>query len=317
MDAVDRELYAYFEKYGRLSVHSVFWGGGTPSTLSDNAIDTLSTSIRRYCRLSSDLEWTIEANPESLTAHRLSVFAAAGVNRVSVGIQSFLSAELALLGRTHTAQGIPGVLDRIRCAGIGNINMDFIYGLPGQTIRDLDQSLRIALDLGSTHLSAYALSIEPGTVYAKTGVVTANDDIQLRMYREIRRQLLAAGYQQYEVSAFAKPGYRSRHNMTYWRYSPYIGLGPSAASYFDGMAYQQVSSLDRYCQAPVPPAIRNRVEMSPEDLSAHFLIANLRRSEGVTYRHISSVFGVGKWGEMMCEFGSLRIKGCCAIAPIG
>lgn len=296
VEALIREMNEYSVAYGRLRVRSVFWGGGTPSTLSGWAITDIADAIRLYFDLDPDVEWTIEANPESLTTERIRLFAAAGVNRVSIGIQSFLTKELAILGRSQTQSSMHGLLDRIRQEGVSNINLDFMYGLPGQQFENLMESIEMALSESPTHISTYALSIEPGTIYAKTGVSTADEGLQLKMYRGIRQRLLTHGFRQYEVSAFAKKGKESQHNLAYWRYTPYIGLGPSASSFFQGIAYQQVSSLDRYCVDPRPPVLKGIPPLDEDTLASHFLIANLRRVEGVTNLQIRDGLGRARWG---------------------
>jgi len=296
VDAVVREMTIYHHRFGMIPLRSIFWGGGTPSVLTESAISAIAEAIHRYFKVPPGIEWTIEANPETLTAMRLARFVDAGVNRVSVGIQSARPSELALLGRAHTYSSMVPCLDLIRDAGIDNINLDLIYGLPGQTLDAVSESIEWVLSQGPTHLSTYALSIEPGTVYAKTGVSPVDDLLQLRMYREIRRRARLDGFRQYEVSAFGRPGYESVHNLTYWHYAPYIGLGPSASSFFNGMAYQQVSSLDRYVADPTPPVIRVPLALDSDTLATHFLIANLRRSEGLTYSKIRRELGRDHWG---------------------
>lgn len=295
VEAVVREMSIYAQNFGRLPLRSIFWGGGTPSALTLDAISTIAEGIRAHFDVPNGIEWTVEANPETLTDHRLVRFSSHGINRVSVGIQSTKAAELVVLGREHTQSAMDHLLDRIRAAGIDNINLDFIYGVPGQTLEGLLQSIEWAMAQRPTHISTYALSIEPGTVYAKTGIKTADEDLQIAMYRGIRRRVLQAGFRQYEVSAFGLPGFESRHNLAYWHYSPYIGLGPSASSYFNGAAYQQVSSLDRYVQDPTPPVLKGASPLDLETLATHFLIANLRRSEGVTYASIKRNLRQSRW----------------------
>ena len=298
VDAVIEEMAIYARSFGGIPLSSVFWGGGTPSALSLDAISAIADGIRTHFTVPDGIEWTVEANPETLTDDRLGRFSAHGINRVSVGIQSTLASELVTLGREHTQLSMDRLLDRIRSVGIDNINVDFIYGVPGQTLLGLLESIEWALHQRPTHISTYALSIEPGTIYAKTGVKAADEDLQLQMYRGIRRRVLQAGFRQYEVSAFGLPGYESRHNLSYWHYSPYIGLGPSASSYFKGVAYQQVSSLERYVLDPTPPVLKGAVALDTAGLGAHFLIANLRRSEGVTYSTIERELGAARWMPM-------------------
>ncbi len=267
-------------------------GGGTPSVLAPDEAAVLWDAVHTYFDLSAVEEVTMEANPERLDADRLAVFCQWGGNRVSLGVQSFNRAELLTLGRDHTFDAIFGAIDLIKSAGILNFNLDLIYGLNGQSIDDLDVSLGHVIAANPTHISTYALSIEPGTIYAKTNVAPASDDDQIALYHHIRKRLKGAGYDHYEVSAFAKPGCQSVHNLAYWRYSPYIGLGPSAASFFDGMAYKQVSSLDRYVVDPTPPVISAPAPLSSDVYFQNYMIANLRRLSGVFVSDIFQDTGV-------------------------
>ena len=283
IDAAIVEMQMYAQAFGRVPLRSVFWGGGTPSILTPAGIARLWEAIEINFDVRQGIEKTIEANPESLTDDRLAVFCQYGVNRISVGVQSFRETELVQLGREHTFLSIEGRIARIREHGIHNLNLDFIYGLKGQTVADIEFSISKAIAIDPTHISTYALSIEPGTVYYKTGVTSADDDTQLVFYQLIRKRLRQAGYSHYEVSAFCKPGYQSQHNLAYWNYSPYIGIGPSAASFFEGMAYQQVSSLDRYVADPTPAVIKRPESLSAPIYLQNYLIANLRRLDGLSY----------------------------------
>lgn len=292
LDGIAAEMASYHGAYGKIPVRSVFLGGGTPSLLSPEEATRLWQLVHQYFDLAHLEEATMEANPESLDAARLGVFREWGGNRVSLGVQSFKKSELSVLGRDHTFGSIQQAIDAIRSSGISNFNLDLIYGLSGQSTSDLNESLDHVLAAEPTHISTYALSIEPGTVFAKTKVPTASDDDQIGFYHHIRDRLKAAGYGHYEVSAFSKPGFQSVHNLAYWRYAPYIGLGPSAASFFDGMAYKQVSSLDRYVNNPIPPVIADRVPLSSDVLYQNYMVANLRRLDGVRYTDILRDTGV-------------------------
>ena len=294
---METEARMYYERFGSIPLRSVFFGGGTPTTLTLNGTRRLVALIRRWFHVEPCIEWTIEANPESLTPERLAVYSELGINRLSLGIQSIEPVELDMLGRNHTQHAIPSLKQRVTSAGFSSVNLDFMFGMRDQTIEALNRSIDWAIEWNPSHISTYALSIEPGTVYAKTGMSTVNDDVQVDMMRLIQKRLMAAGFWHYETSAFCKPGFESQHNLAYWHYSPYIGLGPSAASFFDMMAYKQVSSLDRYCDNPTPPVMSHHTPIDGATLKEHYLIANLRRMSGVTFSEIMDNLGYNPWSN--------------------
>ncbi|NBV41508.1 radical SAM family heme chaperone HemW [bacterium] len=296
VEAVVTELTMYHDAYGRLELASVFWGGGTPSLLSPDSIDRIWSAIEICFHVKPTIEKTMEMNPESVTPGRLRVMSDHHVNRVSLGVQSFNKSELNVLGRLHTLSHVPQAVEWVKDAGIRNFNLDFIYALPGQSVNAVDASLEEALELAPTHVSTYALSIEPGTPFQKAGVRSADERVELGQYNRIRRRLSRQGFEHYEVSAFARPGFRSAHNLAYWHYRPYIGVGPSASSYFEAQVYRQVSSLERYIQSPIPPILSGKGELlSSSELWANYLVANLRRLDGVLYSEIKRDTGVDAW----------------------
>ncbi len=229
-------------------IATIFVGGGTPTSLPDPLLARLLALIAGTAPAPD--EFTVEANPETLCPDDIAILAAAGVNRVSLGAQSFLPGELAMLGRRHSPDDVVRSVEALRAAGIANLNLDLIFGIPGQTPDSWRESLGRALDLAPEHLACYGLTYEPGTPLAArrdAGLVTpVNEDDEADMYLACVRTLTAAGLEQYEISNFARPGRACRHNLRYWDNRPVIGVGPGAAGYLNGRRWKNVSDVARY-----------------------------------------------------------------------
>ncbi len=214
--------------WGR-SVHSIFIGGGTPSLFSPTAIDALLSQVRARVKLSADCEITLEANPGTFEKNRFKAFRKAGVTRLSIGVQSFNDVHLQALGRVHSAaQAIAAVQEAAQC--FETFNLDLMYALPGQTIADLEQDLQTALALSPPHVSIYHLTIEPNTYFSKFPPKVPEDDTAYAMLDVLTEQLGHAGLHRYEVSAFAKETHRCWHNLNYWQFGDYLGIGAGAHS---------------------------------------------------------------------------------------
>ena len=216
-------------------VDTLYVGGGTPSCLPPDLLQKILQAVVMRYPLAEDAEVTVEANPDDVTPAWLDAVAGTPVNRISMGVQTFDDAMLAMLHRRHDSQQAVRAVDACREAGLENISIDLIYGLPGQTLAMWESDVRRALALQVTHLSAYALTYEDGTPLARmrdnNKVAEADEELSLAMYRLLCRLSAEAGMQHYEISNFAKPGFRSRHNSSYWQDVPYIGLGAAAHSY--------------------------------------------------------------------------------------
>jgi oxygen-independent coproporphyrinogen-3 oxidase len=217
---------------------TVYFGGGTPTLMPADALARVLGELRRTFGLADGAEATLEANPESASYEKLAAARDAGFNRVSIGVQSFDGAQLATLGRVHTRDQAVSAFSAARRAGFQNISLDLMFGLPGQTLSDLYGTLACAIDLGPEHLSAYSLTIEEGTPLferVRAGEVTPpDDDLAADMYQAVRETLTRAGYEHYEISNYALPAMRCRHNEGYWRNDPYLGFGAGAAQYVAG-----------------------------------------------------------------------------------
>ena len=226
--ALQRDLEAQAPEVAGREVSSIFLGGGTPSLFSPRAMAELLQLARRHLSLAADLEVTLEANPGTIERGRFAEYRAAGINRVSLGAQSFDDARLAALGRIHSADETRRAADELHAAGVDNFNIDLMYGLPDQ---DADAALRdieAALALRPSHLSHYQLTIEAGTVFAGRPPVLPDDEMTDRMLADCQAHLAAEGFAQYEVSAYATAGRCCRHNLNYWSFGDYLGVGAGA-----------------------------------------------------------------------------------------
>ncbi|TKB48799.1 radical SAM family heme chaperone HemW [Ferrimonas sediminicola] len=209
-------------------LNSIFIGGGTPSLISAAGIDRLLREIEQRVPFARDIEITMEANPGTLEAGRYQGYRRAGVNRLSIGVQSFQPEKLRVLGRIHDDAQALRAVSSAREAGFERINLDLMHGLPGQSVEDALYDLRQAIAQETVHLSWYQLTIEPNTQFASRPPQLPEEEVQWQIFEQGRDLLLAAGYEQYEISAWAKPGYRCQHNLNYWRFGDYLGIGCGA-----------------------------------------------------------------------------------------
>ncbi len=282
LDALEKEMLSY----GIKDQKTVYFGGGTPSALNE-------TQFERMLRLGKALlkeggEFTVEANPENLSDAKIELLKKYGVTRVSLGVQSSLPRLLNLMGRQHDFSLAKTVISHLRKAGIHNINVDLMFALPGETLEELDQDIAAFLSLKVPHLSAYSLILEDKTVFKARGFAEANQDEQASEYERILERLNQAGYERYEVSNFALPGFRSLHNQTYWHDEPYFGLGMGASGYLDGVRYKNTPSLREYL------AGKTRVEeekVEGQSAIEDFLLTNLRLADGFELSRYEQRFG--------------------------
>lgn len=209
-------------------VRTIFIGGGTPSLLSSHAMQTLMDGVRARLPLAADAEITMEANPGTVEADRFSGYQAAGINRISIGVQSFSPQKLERLGRIHGPQEAKRAAELAAALGLRSFNLDLMHGLPDQSLEEALDDLRQAIALKPPHLSWYQLTIEPNTLFGSRPPQLPDDDALWDIYEQGHQLLTAAGYQQYETSAYAKPGYRCEHNLNYWRFGDYLGIGCGA-----------------------------------------------------------------------------------------
>ncbi|MCX7970615.1 MAG: radical SAM family heme chaperone HemW [Negativicutes bacterium] len=260
-------------------LNSIYWGGGTPSLVSAGAIVGLTGRIRRDLPVSPEPEITVEVNPESLTADWLGrLLDAEAVNRLSIGVQCFDDRVLARAGRLHDRRQAVAAVMIARRLGLMNISIDLLAGLPGQTPAGWQDDVRRAVDLGVPHISVYCLKIDPGSRWYGQGV-TGDEDQAAGMWQWACDWLPQQGFERYEMSSFAWPGHRSRHNLNYWRFGEYLGLGVAACSFVGGVRYENTADYEAYL-LPSPDR-RQAVECRPEDLQFEFIFLRLRTGEGL------------------------------------
>jgi len=270
----------------RLRPQTLFVGGGTPSRLEPETWSVWIESFRQRNLLRDCREFTVEMNPESTTFDLLTTLRRAGLTRVSLGVQSFDPEVLRTLERTHDPRHVPVAVDAVREAGVRRLNLDLIFAVPGQTLESFDHDLSRAIALEPDHLSVYNLTYEPGTAlnarFARGSVDPADESTERRMYRHSRRRLAEAGFEPYEISAWARRrDEQSRHNLTYWRNGNWLGLGPGAGSHVHGRRWKNQPHLARYLRTPGEPPRSEDEILEPDLQLGETLMLGLRLREGV------------------------------------
>jgi len=267
-------------------VDTLYFGGGTPTYLSPEPLRKLGQLVLRWHPLAANYEWTVEANPGDLDRQRVEVLAELGVNRVSLGVQSFRKEKLQLLERDHQAEDVGRAVELLRDAGL-SIAMDIIFAAPGETLADWQADLDNALRLEPEHLSTYGLTWEQGTTFwsrrRRGELAPIDEEVELAMYAEAIARLERSGFEHYEVSNFARPGCRSRHNQAYWSGEGYFAAGPGAASYVTGVRETNHRSTTTYLQRVLAgeSPVAEREQLDPEQRAREHLVFGLRKLEGV------------------------------------
>ena len=285
----------------RCAADTIYFGGGTPSLLEPEEIARLIARCRSAFDVTSDAEVTLEANPETVTVDRLRAFGAAGVNRVSFGVQSFRETELRRLSRLHSAGRARDALAEARAAGFGNVSLDLMMWLPEQRVDEWLESVDEAIALAPEHLSLYLLEVYPNAPLrdemARARWSQAPDDDAATMYLEGMGRLDAAGYEQYEISNVSRPGRRSRHNLKYWTDGDWLGFGCGAHSTADGTRWKNVAAIDDYVAriGNGRPASLDAAPLPADERLGDALFTGLRLSEGVDLSALGERYGVDIW----------------------
>lgn len=273
--------------WGR-QIHTIFIGGGTPSLMSTATMDQLIAMVRARLSLWPDAEITIEANPGTAEAKKFAAFAASGINRLSIGVQSFNDTHLKALGRGHDAKQALTAIE-LGLRAFERVNLDLMYGLPGQTASQWKAELSTALSMGVQHLSLYQLTLEPQTVFAKFPPTLPDEDVLSEMEAQIEQAISAHGWDRYEISAYATVKERSRHNLNYWTFGDYLGIGPGAHSKLSFHDRIERSVRTRNPEQWMQSATRQdgshiteTRRLSPADLPFEFMLNALRLRQGVT-----------------------------------
>jgi oxygen-independent coproporphyrinogen-3 oxidase len=281
---LERDIEAQSVEVAGRTVHSVFFGGGTPSLFSPQAMGRVLELARRHLTLRGDAEITLEANPGTIERGAFQEYRAAGITRVSLGAQSFDARALAALGRIHSPAETRRAAEELHAAGLGNFNLDLMYALPGQEPSGALRDVRDALALAPAHLSHYQLTLEPGTVFAAQPPPLPDEDAAADMLAACAAELARAGYEQYEVSAYARAGMQCRHNLNYWSFGDYLGVGAGAHGKLTVPARAQITRTTqlrdpRRYQAAADVALARRA-IPPPELPFEFMLNALRLCEG-------------------------------------
>ena len=293
-----RALEAEIDRAPLVAATTLFFGGGTPNTYEPPEIAAIIARLRARFGLLGDAEISVEINPDLTLCERLGGLREAGVNRLSIGVQSFDASELKTLGRRHSANDVAVVVDRARAAGFANISIDLMFGVPGQTEGTWAASLDRAFALGITHVSTYGLTIEEGTPYARwyerQPGAFFDDEREAKLYQIAIDRAAEAGFEHYEISNFAQPGYRCAHNANYWRNGSYLGLGVGAASYRAGVRSTNTRDLSEYTAAALAggPIPGESEELTGDDRIGEATMLALRTLEGVNLREFSERYSV-------------------------
>lgn len=281
-----KDKIKYWSEKAKRDVATVYFGGGTPSVLGADRLCDILDFIKSNFNIQNNAEITVEVNPDSAKTIDFKKMYACGFNRISMGMQTAVEDELRLLGRIHSIDDAKTSVERAKSAGFNNISLDLMMGIPNQTIESLEKSISFCADCKVTHISSYILKIEENTPFYKVQnkLKLADDDMQAEMYLKAVEMLDSLGYKQYEISNFAKQGYESRHNTNYWRCGEYIGIGPSAHSFFEGKRFFYSRSMDDF----------NNNKLSFEGTGGdeeEFIMLSLRLKSGLNYSEFEEKFG--------------------------
>jgi oxygen-independent coproporphyrinogen-3 oxidase len=299
LKALRKEMEHTVAKYPPQEIKTIFVGGGTPTTLNPEQMEFFLDSINEFFQpQTNDLEFTIEANPETITPELLQVMKKGGVNRLSFGVQTFEPGLLRKLGRMHGPEDVYRSIQLAKEAGFHNLSIDLMFGLPNQTVEMLNQTLDIAFELDIPHFSSYSLKIEEGTffhtLYQKDKLPLPSETDEVRMYEQLIQRMTENGYKQYEISNFARPGFESEHNLTYWRNKEYYGLGAGAHGYVKGIRHVNAGPIHEYIDLVNEqelPYIETH-EVTTQEAMEEMMIMGLRIQEGVSFQNFSDRFGV-------------------------
>lgn len=309
VETLIREIRLIGERYQDYRVITIFFGGGTPSILSAEQIETIFCALRENFQIEENAEITIEANPGTVTKERAKAWKRAGINRVSIGLQSVENSELKMLGRIHTYEEFLETYQLLREEGFSNLNVDLISAIPGQSVESWERTLRVAAELSPEHISAYSLIVEEGTPfyewYGEENKETVDhsggterpplpdEESERRIYEETEEILKEYGYFRYEISNYAKEGYECRHNIGYWRRAEYLGLGLGASSLIENRRFQNLSDYEAYQNAVQTGALLYMEEerLTTEDEMEEFMFLGLRMAAGICRSDFQKKFG--------------------------
>jgi putative oxygen-independent coproporphyrinogen III oxidase len=315
LDAMEREMERTVRDLPPGRIRTFFVGGGTPTVLTPEQLESVLARVSAYFPdRTDDCEFTMEANPGTVDPEKLLAMKAGGVNRVSFGAQSFDDELLKRIGRIHVAEDVFRSIERARQAGFDNLSIDLMFGLPGQTLTLLDRSLETALGLDLQHYSIYGLKVEENTLfhtlYLRDKLPLPAEEEEAAMFAQIIERLRAAGYGQYEISNFARPGRESRHNCAYWENRAYYGIGAGAHGYTQGERHMNLKGVTPYIEATrdrLPRLETNPV--SRREAMEDFMMVGLRKLSGVRDADFRSQFGQSMWEVFGAEIAKEERQG--------
>lgn len=297
LEALEMEMEYTVKKTPPGEIKTIFVGGGTPTVLKPDEMEYFLKSVRTYFPdWADDIEFSMEANPGTTDLEKLSVMKEGGVNRVSFGVQAFQNELLTGIGRIHNTDDVYRSLENARKAGLTNLSIDLMFGLPNQTVDMLSESVSRALELDLPHYSIYGLKVEENTLFhtlfQKNQLPLPDEDHELEMYKHLMQRMKDAGYIQYEISNFAKPGMQSRHNMTYWRNEDYYGLGAGAHGYVGRERHMNVKGVNPYIEKAEQGLPRlETAQITREEAMEDFMMVGLRMLDGVSSSRFEAQFG--------------------------
>ncbi|MDD4200427.1 MAG: radical SAM family heme chaperone HemW [Eubacteriales bacterium] len=298
-DALIREIRIRYGEWPYRKIDSIYIGGGTPSIMPAEDMGRVVKEIKDNFFVSHDCEITIEANPATITEDKLKTYLDCGINRISIGVQSFDNAILNFLGRVHDKNDAISAVRLAKKTGFDNVNIDLMFGIPGQTMKMWRDSIRQCLFLRPEHISLYSLQIEEGTpfydmIYVDKVLSEVSENVDRDMFSQALMMMDDAGYHHYEISNASLPGFESRHNLKYWSYNDYLGLGPGASSFIGGQRFKNCESVSEYLKfikSGMPPVKPEKVETySEREEMGIFVFTGLRKTEGFSINDFENTF---------------------------
>ena len=287
--------------YLKQPLRTIFFGGGTPTLLDTSLWQDLLRAINHHLPIANDAEITVEANPETVRPDLMDVLSRGGVNRISIGAQSFQPAHLKALERWHEPENVKRAVVLAQEGGITNINIDLIFAIPGQTLNDWLKDLDTALSLNPSHLSCYGLTYEPNTPLTEKlrqgRIKKADEELEADMYEATRKKLTEAGYEQYEISNWAKPDCQCQHNLMYWNNKNWWPFGPSASGHINGLRWKNVPHLGEYLKATDLPSVIDVEQLDEDGQVGEALMLGLRLTQGIKLVELDALLSKGKRGK--------------------
>lgn len=312
---VCEELTLQAASFDMTEVHSIYFGGGTPTLLTGHEVKEILRTVFTVYHICPDAEITMEGNPGTLTEANLTAYLEAGVNRLSLGVQSFDPGELSMLGRIHTPEEAEHAVNSARKAGFKNLNLDLMYGLPGQRADGFERTLRRAVSLTPEHLSCYSLIVEPGTPLAvrieqNQVPPLPGEETILEMEETMKTLLREQGFHRYEVSNYAREGFESRHNLTYWECEPYLGIGPAAHSCIGNRRFYCPDDLKKWLQGPSTERYLEEGDNQESDRRFERVMMGFRMTRGVDLARFWEDFGARPerfWPKTLSEMKKMNM----------